>query len=1532
MRLLLRAFFFLCFLVGGAAASFAQTANFTMSPSSGAGCAPLIVQFTSTSTGATSYYWSLGPGITVATNNSSPSATYTSPGTYPVTLHINSPTGPSITKTVTVYPPPVPSFTYSNSSGCAPLTVSFNGTAVPGVPGGVIYSWYYGDGNSGAGTASTHTYTTSGTFSVTLTATNSAGCTGSTTQTNIITVYPKPGGNFTASNTLLCSTPATVNFSNSATNGSGPYTVYWDFGDGTSPSTSNNPSHTYSSSGTYTVTLVTMDARGCKDTVVKTNYIKVHANNASFNGPTSACDSSNSSFSNTSSGVTGGTLWLWGDATSDTGRNVNHMYTDTGTYTIKMVTQVGPCSDTVTKTIVIHPKPVISVTNDVVCLPGTITFTASSTTPLSTYNWSWNSGGTATTNPATHYYAGYGTDSTLLIAGTTAGCSDTIKVGSVIQDWKPNVYFIDQGCVPLADIFNCDSTPCSLPCIVPCACLYPYKITSYTWWVDGTLQSNTTHQINPTFSTTGPHNVVLKTITANGCVRYDTFYVCVGMKVHPSFYAYPDTTVCVKTPVWFKNTTGDSAISYYWYYGSNELDTNTGDYNGYHRYQYPKDDTVMLVSTICGCSDTAIKPNYIHVLPSDAHFTDSVYCPPSKTVAFKNTSVGATTDYWDFGDGTTSTAANPPPHTYVNYGAYAVKHMTWSSTYGCRDTIVDTVHIIPRLIDFTADTTLCLGDTIKLYGTFSGLPIYHSAATNGYTWIVDGSGLTYDTSTVTHRRVLTTRGFHSVEWVVQSGEGGRCRDSVTKTNYVLISHPVAAFDASIKIGCTPLAVLFIDSTSYTSGTQAQTRQWIFGDGSSVTNGNLQSTHTYTTAGKYTVTLKVTDWIGCMDSLTKTDYIDARHPTANFGVNFNAGCTNFNFVFSDSSKGATGLFYKWSFGDGDTSTAKNPTHAYRSPGLYGVRLIVIDSSGCADTMTKSSYILITKPTARFTLSDTLTVCPPITVHFDASSSTNAYSYAWDFGNGSTAAFAKPSSLYMSPGVYDIMLIVSDVNGCPDTAKAKVRVLGYAGALTYSPLAGCVPLTVNFLASLSNVPKIVWDFSDGDTALATASSTTHTYRIPGAFVPKLVFYDSKGCSASSTGTDTIKVDAVEAGFKVYPPCEQRPVILTDTSHSYFSPLYSWRWEFGPGQTATGPTVTRVFPSAGQYPVTLIVSNTRGCWDTLSTNITIYPSPVITGFGDTTLCPPDAVPIYAIGGSTYTWSPGATLSCTNCTSPLASPVVPTAYVVSGTDSNGCINKDTVKIGIQAKTTFNVTSGGEICLGQHFQLLASGATVYHWTPAASLNFADTAAPIATPTVTTTYIATGKEGSCAVDTHMIKVIVNPVPTVDAGKDEQLIAGNSVQLQASAAGADHIEWKADPALSCTTCYAPYAAPKLTTTFYITAYTAKGCTATDSVTVHVLCDNSMLFIPNTFTPNGDGLNDYFFPRGKGIDIVSAFRVYSRWGELLFSREAMPVNDEFAGWNGTYKGQKLAPDVYVYIIEAKCDNGDPIKWKGDVTLMR
>ena len=331
----LRALLIPAFLLSAVFCAAQPVANFTAAPASG--CAPLVVQFTSTSTGtnaSTTYNWNLGNSVT--TPNQNPSTTYTNPGTYNVTLTVTGPGGANtMTKTayITVYAAPAVSFTASPTSGCAPLPVTFTPAVTPNTPGPVTYNWSYGDGL--VGVSSTHTYTYASTFNVTLSVTNSANCV-TTVVVPAVTVYPKPGVGFAATPaTLYCAVPAVVSFNNFPAAG---VSYSWTFGDGSNGS-GGNPSHTYTAPGTYDVTLSALDGNGCKDTFKNTAYITVQANTASFSAPAAACDSTSVSFSNTSAGVTGGTRWWFGDGATDTGMSVSHFYTAANTYTVTMVTQ-----------------------------------------------------------------------------------------------------------------------------------------------------------------------------------------------------------------------------------------------------------------------------------------------------------------------------------------------------------------------------------------------------------------------------------------------------------------------------------------------------------------------------------------------------------------------------------------------------------------------------------------------------------------------------------------------------------------------------------------------------------------------------------------------------------------------------------------------------------------------------------------------------------------------------------------------------------------------------------------------------------------------------------------------------------------------------------------------------------------------------------------------------------------------------------------------------------------------------------------
>ena len=502
---------------------------------------------------------------------------------------------------------------------------------------------------------------------------------------------------------------------------------------------------------------------------------------------------------------------------------------------------------------------------------------------------------------------------------------------------------------------------------------------------------------------------------------------------------------------------------------------------------------------------------------------------------------------------------------------------------------------------------------------------------------------------------------------------------------------------------------------------------------------------------------------------------------------------------------------------------------------------------------------------------------------------------------------------------------------------MNLYGYAGGFSYTPDTGCSPLTVFFNAGLVNVPSVIWDFADGTvSAVSSLDTITHIYSVPGKYLPKLILSDNTGCQNSSTGLDTIKVDAAYAGFKIqpYPVCVSEPITLTDTSHSYFSTITGWNWSFCDTchvSTATG-TDTYTFDTIGYHTISLTVTDGWGCTSSITQSADVLPPPNIGVGGDTVICVGDKATLTAFGGVSYSWSPGATLSCTLCNPTQASPTVVTQYTVTGTDANGCVGKDTVSVYLKTKTVSSASGGGEACQGTPLQLFDSGATKFTWIPSTGLNSATIADPVATPGTSETYEVIAQLASCIPDTNYVTVTVYPLPTIHANGNQVIVDGSSANITSTGTNVATIGWYPSGTLSCDSCYDPVATPPGTTVYKVEVHSPFGCEASDSVLIKVVCDASQVFIPNSFTPNGDGNNDVFYPRGTGISQVKSFRIYNRWGELLFEKDNFELNDVNSAWNGSYMGGTPRPDVYVYIVDATCNNGEPLSIKGDVTIIR
>jgi gliding motility-associated-like protein len=199
------------------------------------------------------------------------------------------------------------------------------------------------------------------------------------------------------------------------------------------------------------------------------------------------------------------------------------------------------------------------------------------------------------------------------------------------------------------------------------------------------------------------------------------------------------------------------------------------------------------------------------------------------------------------------------------------------------------------------------------------------------------------------------------------------------------------------------------------------------------------------------------------------------------------------------------------------------------------------------------------------------------------------------------------------------------------------------------------------------------------------------------------------------------------------------------------------------------------------------------------------------------------------------------------------------------------------------------------------------------------------------TLVATNSSGCKDSVTRNIRI--HPLPTVSMPPDMTTNAGSTISIPATYSGnMTNYLWSPPAFLSCTTCPQPSATPDYNMLYTVIFSDSNNCRNSGTILIKTLCKNANLFVPNTFSPNGDGSNDMFYPRGIGLDRAKILRIFNRWGEIVFERYDFPVNSAMNGWDGTWKGKKANADVYIYQLDVYCKNGELITSTGNITLIR
>ncbi|MBK8610239.1 MAG: PKD domain-containing protein [Chitinophagaceae bacterium] len=1572
------------------------TANFSATPTSG--CSPQIVNFTDLSTGnPIEWIWDLGNGTTSVLQH--PSATYFSAGQYTVKLVVRDASGnrDSLTRTqyINIFAIPVVNFTATPRSGCVPLHAQFTDQSSAGTSTISSWLWDFGDGTTGAVQHPSHTYATAGNYNVTLQVTTSAGCSKTLTKSNYIQASNGVTANFTNTAPTGCRLPVTINFTNTST-GPGTLSYSWNFGDGGS-STAQNPTHTYTSAGSFTVTLTVVSTTGCSNSVVKTNVVVINFLTASFTAPPNGCVNDSINFANTTNPAPTSVLWNFGDGSTSTASNPVKAYALPGTYIIKLTAFKDTCVDSTTRTITISTKPTasFSATNRTACKPPlTVNFTNTSS-PLATYFWDFGDGATSGgTNPS-HTYTSYGSFTVKLFVTNFTGCSDSMVIADYIQILEP-----------VASINNLPQSNCSpLTWTFSSTVNSPDPVVSYFWDLgDGSTSTAAT----PTNTyLTGSYDITLIVTTLGGCK--DTVFIPAGIvaddKPTANFSANP-RDVCAKIDVNFIDLSSANVTRWLWDFGDGGTSTVQ---NPSHHYEDTGYFSIRLIAWNNNCADTITFIDYVHISPPIANFTATFDCATPRTFNFTDASIGPDEWHWDFGDGTTSTAQHNI-HTFPGPGTYTVQLLVINHTSGCDDLFAIPVRIVEEVANFDVFDSVICKNTAASFTAIGNTP----GTIIAYDWDF-GDGQTGTGLSIAH--TYTNAGFYSVTLVITDVSG--CKDTLIKSQYIRVNGPTAAFTIPNGGNCLNSTVTFIDNSVDDGINPITTWIWNFGDGSVETFTAPPFSHFYTASGTYLVTLTAIDSEGCSDSTQDSSIIVISSPLASFNPSALIACPDFDLSFTNTSSGQYNN-YVWDFADGSTSIDIHPVHRFMSEGNFNVMLSLVDVNGCRDTTYRE--IQITPPHASFTVSDTLSTCPPLIATF-TNTSVNGNEITWDFGDGSTSTSPSPIHIYNNAGTYFAKLYVTGPgNNCVDSMVQKIVIRGPIGTFSYTPVTGCSPLSVNFTAITQDSPSFIWDFNDGSIITTPDSTISYVYTIPGAYLPKMIMVDPGGCQVPVQGLDTINVYGVKTifGYDGLPRCDLGTIQFTDSSiindasatynwsfgdggtstlqnpsHFYaaagqYNPqlivttnrgctdtatlpvpvqivaspqadfanamsgctpvsatfnaillvpdtsAITWNWDLGNGNTSTLPDPPiQTYTTARVYDIQLIATNSTGCKDTVNKSFEVYPIPVIDASPDIRVCRGTPTQLTASGGDTYSWSPAAGLSCTTCPDPLATPDFNRRYYVTGSSAFGCSNSDSLDITVIQPFTMDNKRDDTICIGSTVRLFASGANSYEWSPSTGLSSIASSIPVASPKTTTTYRVVGSDAyGCFKDTGYTTIKVYPIPQIDAGKDITMKNGGAPITITPTISPDvnNTYWLTAPGILYSNTPSVTVQPKSTTEYTVEARNAGGCKSIDRITVFVLCDGANIFIPNTFSPNGSGQNDLFYPRGSGIFKIKLLRIFNRWGEVVFERVNFSPNDANAGWDGTVQGRKVNSDVYVYTAEILCENNTSIILNGNVALLR
>lgn len=576
----------------------------------------------------------------------------------------------------------------------------------------------------------------------------------------------------------------------------------------------------------------------------------------------------------------------------------------------------------------------------------------------------------------------------------------------------------------------------------------------------------------------------------------------------------------------------------------------------------------------------------------------------------------------------------------------------------------------------------------------------------------------------------------------------------------------------------------------------------------------------------------------------------------------------------------------------------------------------------------------KPVAGF--SSTF-VCEGVLTAFTDTSSVSTgtiTSYNWSFGNSGSDTVQNPSHQYPSAGSYNVTLMITTDNGCSDTAMDVATVYP-------NPVVHFTADTVCFTHSTSfnnisaissgSITQWLWNFGDG--AVSSQQNPSHTYAAQGSYTVSLLAVSDKGCADSVSKTVDV-FDKPVAAFTASEVCQGNATVFTDGSFISTGSIAQWNYTFGNGQSSTTLNPTHTYAAAGNFTAVLIVTSNNGCTDTATQTVVVNPLPQVSFTGAdvclgnaTSFTNNSSISSGSISAWNWSFDDGNTSAQQN---PVNTYTAAGNYAVQLTAASdkGCEDSAGVNVSVFALPTvstavtpacFQVNNGTATATGAN----GTPAYSYVWSngtagaAAGNLlagNYTVTVSDVNNCTATATATVTEPQGPLTVTATPANPVIKLSEAVNITLSNSYNDAGAAYSVSSAYG-----------LSCVTCAQFDAIPYQTTNYFVEVTDANGCEGSGEFTVVV--DQSVpVFIPNMFSPNGDGANDAWCVYSMAVKYMDV-KVFNRWGEKVFE-----TNNLNECWDGSYQGKPAGNGVYAYTGTIVFLDNATRQVKGSVTLLK